>query len=123
MVVTQGHPWILLSKTKVSKSKMIRVLQNVIFNTTESTFKKFCMRVIAEDMSPEKLMVVTQAFRQIDTNSDGTLEVKEVAKALKRYTEEEGDESLAESVFEAIDRNASGSLNFAEFTAVSIGPA
>merc|ERR1719215_90053 len=114
------HPWIILSRTKVSKSKMIRVLQNVIFNTTESTFKKFCMRVIAEDMPPEKLAVVTQAFRAIDKNGDGTLEVSEIEAALRKYGEEEGS---ASEIFEAIDRDASGSLNFAEFTAVSIGPA
>lgn len=113
------HPWIVLSKTKVSKSKMIRVLQNVIFNTTETTFKKFCMRVIAEDMPPEKLAIVTSAFRAIDKNCDGSLEVKEIQQCLKKYGEEEGE---ATQIFEAIDRNASGSLNFAEFTAVSIGP-
>jgi len=114
------HPWIILSRTKVSKSKMIRVLQNVIFNTTETTFKKFCMRVIAEEMPPEKLAVVTQAFRAIDKNGDGSLEVSEIESALRRYGEEEGQ---AAEIFEAIDRDASGSLNFAEFTAVSIGPA
>merc|ERR1711972_230401 len=59
------HPWITLSKTKVSRSKMMRVLQNVLFNTTETTFKKFTMRVIAEDMAPEKLEVVTKLFRAI----------------------------------------------------------
>jgi len=113
------HPWISHCKEKVSKSKMVRVLQNVIFNTTESTFKKFCMRVIAEDMPPEKVEVVTKAFRLIDTNGDGNLEVNEIALALKKFGEEEG---LATEIFEAIDRDASGTLNFAEFTAVSIGP-
>merc|ERR1712232_97494 len=37
----------------------------------------------------------------------------------KKYGEEEG---AADEIFEAIDRDASGTLNFAEFTAVSIGP-
>jgi len=113
------HPWITLSKARVSKSKMMRVLQNVAFNTTENTFKKFAMRVIAEDMAPEKLMIVKKAFRSIDKNGDGMLNVEEIRQALKKYGEEEGQ---ADEIFEAIDRDSSGTLNFAEFTAVSIGP-
>mmetsp|Transcript_50362 Transcript_50362/g.113204 ORF Transcript_50362/g.113204 Transcript_50362/m.113204 type:complete len:576 (+) Transcript_50362:146-1873(+) len=113
------HPWIMLSKVRVSRSKMMRVLQNVIFNTTESTFKKFAMRVIAEEMPAEKLEIVTKAFRLIDKNGDGTLEVEEIRAVLRKYGEEEG---AADEIFEAIDRDASGTLNFAEFTAVSIGP-
>jgi len=113
------HPWIMLSKEKVSKSKMYRVLQNVMCHSSETTFKKFCLRVIAEDMSPEKMEVVVKAFRLIDKNGDGTLEVHEITAVLKKFGEEEG---LAGEIFEAIDRDASGTLNFAEFTAVSIGP-
>lgn len=112
------HPWIVLSKTRVSRSKMMRVLTNVIFNTGESTFKKFAMRVIAEEMSPEKLEVVINAFRMIDRNGDGTLTIEEIRSVLKKYGEEEG---AADEIFEAIDRDASGNLNFAEFTAVSLG--
>jgi len=113
------HPWIALSKASISRSKMMRVLNNVMWNTTESTFKKFTFRVIAEDMPAEKLAIVTQAFRYIDKDGDGNLDVEEIRKVLKRYGEEEAS---ADEIFEAIDRDASGSLNFAEFTAVSLGP-
>jgi len=85
----------------------------------ESTFKKFTMRVIAEDMPPEKLAIVTQAFRYIDKDGDGNLDVEEIRKVLKKYGDEEAS---ADEIFEAIDRDASGSLNLAEFTAVSLGP-
>eukprot|EP00928_Gymnodinium_smaydae_P025935 TRINITY_DN20516_c1_g1_i1.p1 TRINITY_DN20516_c1_g1~~TRINITY_DN20516_c1_g1_i1.p1 ORF type:complete len:553 (+),score=134.62 TRINITY_DN20516_c1_g1_i1:226-1884(+) len=112
------HPWLLLSRERVSRSKMIRVLQNVLANTNEMQFKKFALRVIAEGMNPETLDIVQKAFRTIDKNGDGNLEVKEIRQALKRYGEEEGE---ADAIFEAIDRDASGTLNFAEFTAVSIG--
>lgn len=114
------HPWIMLSRQRVSKSKMMRVLQNVLFNTQESTFKKFAMRVIAEDVNPEKIEIATKAFRYIDKNCDGTLEVKEVRGILKKYQQEEAS---ADEIFDAIDRDASGTLNFAEFCAMSIGPA
>merc|ERR1711957_454358 len=97
----------------------MRVLQNVLVNTTETTFKKFTMRVIAEDMPAEKVEVVTKLFRAIDKNGDGVLEVKEIKDVLRKYGEEEG---AADEIFEAIDRDASGTPNFAEFTAVSLGP-
>jgi len=113
------HPWIALSKVHISRSKMMRVLNNVMWNTMESTFKKFTMRVIAEDMPPEKLAIVTQAFRYIDKDGDGNLDVEEIRKVLKKYGEQEAS---ADEIFEAIDRDASGSLNLAEFTAVSLGP-
>jgi len=113
------HPWIALSKVHISRSKMMRVLNNVMWNTMETTFKKFTMRVIAEDMPPEKLAIVTHAFRYIDKDGDGNLDVEEIRQVLKKYGEEEAS---ADEIFEAIDRDASGTLNFAEFTAVSLGP-
>merc|ERR550514_962625 len=104
----------------MSRSKMMRVLQNVVYNTTESTFKKFAMRVIAEDMSQETLDIVEGAFRYIDKNGDGSLEVREIVDCLNKYIEEEGPNG--DEIFQAIDRDASGTISFAEFTAVSIGP-
>lgn len=111
--------WVSKGKENMSKSKMRRVLQNVIYNTGESTFKKFSMRVIAEEMQPDKLAIARKAFRAVDKNGDGTLDCLEIRDVLRKYGEEEGD---ADAIFEAIDRDASGTLNFAEFTAVSIGP-
>lgn len=113
------HSWVQLSKERVSRAKMMRVLQNVAFNTRESMFKKFALRVIAEDMSDEKLEIVQKAFRFIDRNCDGTLELEEIRSALKRYGEADSE---ADAIFNAIDRDASGTLNFAEFGAMSIGP-
>lgn len=116
-------PWLAVSREPVSKSKMLRVIKNVMQNCTESTFKKFALRVMAEDMSAEKLEVVERAFRFIDKNGDGTLEVVEIKAALRKYMKEEEEAiSAADDIFLAIDRDASGSLNFAEFVAVSIGP-
>eukprot|EP00747_Dinoflagellata_sp_TGD_P193338 gnl/TRDRNA2_/TRDRNA2_59368_c1_seq1.p1 gnl/TRDRNA2_/TRDRNA2_59368_c1~~gnl/TRDRNA2_/TRDRNA2_59368_c1_seq1.p1 ORF type:complete len:477 (+),score=91.02 gnl/TRDRNA2_/TRDRNA2_59368_c1_seq1:37-1467(+) len=113
------HPWIYTGKEHVSKSKMVRVLKNVMFNSTESTMKKFTMRVIAEDMDVPTIQIVESAFRAIDKNGDGILELKEIASFLRRYGEEA---ELGKEIFEAIDRDASGSLSLAEFTGVSIGP-
>merc|ERR1719197_1549856 len=103
----------------MSKSKMRRVLTNVIYNTTESLFKKFALRVMAEDMSPDKVEIVRKAFRAVDKNGDGNLDVSEIREVLRKHKQEEDE---ADAIFDAIDRDASGTLNFAEFTAVSIGP-
>lgn len=113
------HPWLMLSKEYISRTKMIRILQNVVYNTQESTFKKFALRVIAEDMAQEKIEIVQKAFQRIDRNNDGSLEVREISDVLRKYLEDDGQ--YTDEIFEAIDRDASGSLNFAEFSAVSIG--
>lgn len=119
-------PWLAVARgtsQTVSRSKIVRVLKNVMQNCTESTFKKFAMRVMAEEMSPEKQEVVEKAFRHIDKNGDGTLEVEEIRSALRKFLKQEHEAvDAADGIFEAIDRDASGSLNFAEFMAVSIGP-
>lgn len=114
------HPWCAVTKANMSKSKMMRVLSNVMLNTMESTFKKFVLRVIAEDMTPEQLEIVRTAFRLIDKNGDGSLDLKEVCAVLRKYNYGQ-EEILASEIFEAIDRDVSNNLSFAEFTAVSIG--
>lgn len=114
------HPWIAKDRERMSRSKMMRVLQNVIYNSAESTFKKFTMRVIAEEMGNDKFEIVQAAFRVCDKNGDGSLDLSEIRGVLGKYLENE--EGAANDIFDAIDRDASGTLNFAEFMAVSIGP-
>eukprot|EP00812_Abedinium_dasypus_P006755 NODE_1855_length_1047_cov_362.367944.p1 GENE.NODE_1855_length_1047_cov_362.367944~~NODE_1855_length_1047_cov_362.367944.p1 ORF type:complete len:301 (+),score=92.61 NODE_1855_length_1047_cov_362.367944:86-904(+) len=112
------HRWLLQNKDRISKSKLVRVLTNVVRNTAENTFKKFALRVIAEEMSVEKIDVCRSAFCFIDRNNDGNVDVEELRRALAAA----GHEDDAREVFDAIDVDMSGSLNLAEFVAASIGP-
>merc|ERR1719160_2171040 len=71
-------------------------------------------------MTAETLQIVESAFRFIDRNGDGNLELREIQATLKKFMNEE--DQVSDEIFKAIDRDASGTINFAEFTAVSIGP-
>lgn len=112
------HPWIIKDPERVSRSKMTRVMQNVVAFSNETTFKKFVMRVIAEDMPPEKVQIIQAAFCSIDKNGDGMLDCEEIRKAINKYL----DILLpVADVLNALDRDCSGSIGFPEFMAASLG--
>merc|ERR1719491_1949621 len=63
---------------------------------------------------------VETAFRCLDKNGDGILSVQEVVAGLKKHLGKGVDDGELEHLFQHVDRDASGTLNVAEFVSASM---
>merc|ERR1719436_1121648 len=100
------HPWVKVAKTTFPKRRMVQLLSNLKSNVEECEFKRFVLRVIAEQLPRDGKTAdtVEQAFRCLDKNGDGVLSVDEIIKGLKKHLNiAEGDRYL-ERLFAQIDR-------------------
>eukprot|EP00913_Durusdinium_trenchii_P022979 g21576.t1 len=83
------HPWIKVARTTFPRRRMVVMLNNLRLNVQESEFKRFVLRVIAEQLPRDSKteQAVEKAFRCLDRNGDGVLTVEEVVKGLKKHLE------------------------------------
>jgi len=116
------HPWVKVAKATFPKQRMKQLLQDMRNNVAECEFKRFVLRVIAEQLPSDGKHVTTveSAYRCLDRNGDGLLSVEEVIKGLKKNLNKRSDDRELEDLFAQIDRDGSGTLNVAEFVSASM---
>lgn len=78
--------------------------------------EKASIHVLASQMKPEELADLEQAFIEMDTNNDGTLNAEEFAEGMKRAGIPLAYEE-AIAIFEKIDTDGSGAMDYSEFVA------
>jgi calcium-dependent protein kinase len=116
------HPWVRVARATFPRKRMVQLLKNLQTNMDESEFKRFALRVIAEQLPTDSKTTETveQAFRCLDKNGDGVLSVEEVVKGLKKHLAMSSKEDELMRLFEQIDRDGSGTVNVYEFTSASM---
>jgi len=116
------HQWVKVARTKFPRRRMVQLLGNLRTNVEESEFKRFVLRVIAEQLPRDGKteQVIEQAFRCLDRNGDGVLTVEEVTKGLKKHLELDSKNRDLEWLFAQIDRDGSGTINVQEFMSASM---
>eukprot|EP00747_Dinoflagellata_sp_TGD_P167402 gnl/TRDRNA2_/TRDRNA2_191781_c0_seq1.p1 gnl/TRDRNA2_/TRDRNA2_191781_c0~~gnl/TRDRNA2_/TRDRNA2_191781_c0_seq1.p1 ORF type:complete len:580 (+),score=126.01 gnl/TRDRNA2_/TRDRNA2_191781_c0_seq1:144-1883(+) len=115
-----SHPWIKIAKATMPKQRMVKLLGNLRQNVAAGEFKRFVLRVIAQQLPKNQKQTATieEAFRCLDKNGDGVLTVDEVVRGLSKYPEMKADD--LEVIFQAIDRDNSGSVNIQELISATI---
>jgi len=118
------HPWVKVAKATFPRKRMTTLLQDMHFNVEACEFKRFVMRVVAEQLPTDgkSWLTVENAYRCLDRNGDGILSVEEVIKGLKKHLHKASDDRELEDLFAQIDRDGSGTLNVQEFVCASMPP-
>jgi len=115
------HPWVKVARTTFPRRRMVQLLNNLRVNVQESEFKRFVLRVVAEQVPRDSKteQAVEKAFRCLDRNGDGVLTVEEVVKGLKKNLDVKDEKDLA-ALFAQVDRDGSGTINVQEFLAAAM---
>ncbi|OLQ13067.1 Calcium-dependent protein kinase 24 [Symbiodinium microadriaticum] len=132
------HPWVKVARTTFPRRRMVQLLNNLRVNVQESEFKRFVLRVVAEQVprllvssfrnrvplmagqcdskafstACSVLLSLAKAFRCLDRNGDGVLTVEEVVKGLKKNLDVKDEKDLAALfAFSAFDKDRGGTIS------------
>eukprot|EP00931_Biecheleriopsis_adriatica_P063641 TRINITY_DN38581_c0_g1_i1.p1 TRINITY_DN38581_c0_g1~~TRINITY_DN38581_c0_g1_i1.p1 ORF type:complete len:584 (+),score=118.82 TRINITY_DN38581_c0_g1_i1:62-1813(+) len=118
------HQWVKVARTTFPRKRMVELLSNLRINVEESEFKRFVLRVIAEQLPRDGKteQVIEKAFRCLDKNMDGVLSVQEVIDGLKKHLNlnNKSKEKDLHWLFAQVDRDGSGTVNVQEFMSASM---
>ncbi|CAM8961699.1 hypothetical protein QQ045_004050 [Rhodiola kirilowii] len=113
------HPWLQNSKkapdVPLGETVKARLKQFSVMNK----LKKRALRVVAEHLSVEEVAGLKDAFRTMDVNSKGKINLEEFKNGLHKLGHHIADADV-QILMEAADLDGDGSLNYGEFVAVSV---
>lgn len=84
----------------------------------ESALKRVALNAIARDMTDDEIMSMREAFMRFDRNNDGVLTVAELVEGLA--TCPASDREKMAQIFESIDVDSSGEIDYTEFIAACL---
>lgn len=113
------HPWLQDAKSvpnvSLGESVKARLKQFSMMNK----LKKKALQVMAEHLSMEEVAGIKEAFKTMDINNRGQINLDELRSGLQKLGQPIPDSDL-QILMEAADLDGDGTLNYAEFVAVSI---
>uniref|UniRef100_A0A7N0UF81 non-specific serine/threonine protein kinase n=1 Tax=Kalanchoe fedtschenkoi TaxID=63787 RepID=A0A7N0UF81_KALFE len=113
------HPWLQNTKkapdVPLGETVKARLKQFSVMNK----LKKRALRVVAEHLSVEEVAGLKDAFRTMDVNNMGKINLEEFKNGLHKLGHHIADADV-QILMEAADLDGDGSLNYGEFVAVSV---
>ncbi|GFP98791.1 calcium-dependent protein kinase 8 [Phtheirospermum japonicum] len=113
------HPWLQNAKkapnVNLGETVKARLKQFSVMNK----LKKRALRVVAEHLSVEEVAGIKEAFDMMDTGKKGKVNVEEFKIGLHKLGHQIADPDI-QILMEAADVDGDGTLNYAEFLAVSV---
>lgn len=117
-----AHPWIEASaagRAQVNPEIVRGILTNMKKFSSSSQFFVVCASTVARNLDMRSLSDIHDVFTQLDTNRDGVLTLSEVKEGFVKMFGAEDSE--LEKMFEQLDLDSNGTLDYTEFCAAGIG--
>ncbi len=103
--------------------KIKKVLEQIMKFKPKKTLQKLCLAYLVRNFNDESVNDASNLYLQIDYNNDGSIDENEFVMHLKEIIEKTGekiDESYLKKVFENIDIDKSGTVEYSEFVAAGV---
>ncbi|KAL9261666.1 Calcium-dependent protein kinase 7-like protein [Drosera capensis] len=113
------HPWLVNAKKAPNVSLGETVKARLKQFSVMNKLKKKALRVIAEHLSVEEVAGIKEAFEMMDKGKKGKINLEELRVGLHKLGQEVADADL-QILMDAADVDGDGTLNYAEFVAVSV---
>lgn len=117
------HSWV---QTLARNSKNMNLHSEVVTNLSdfmnEASLKKMALNVVAREMSESDIEDLKKLFQDFDINGDGTLTFEEMKRGIDRCQDSHQKKTGVDflTLFEQIDTDGSGSVDYTEFLASSL---
>ncbi len=109
--------------TFISYDKIKNVLERIMKFKPTKILQKLVLAYLVRNLNHEKVDEASNLYCQIDYNNDGKVEEKEFITHLKELIEKTGenaDEKYLKTVFDNIDIDKSGTVEYSEFIAAAV---
>ncbi|XP_010673649.2 calcium-dependent protein kinase 8 [Beta vulgaris subsp. vulgaris] len=113
------HPWLQNIKKAPNVSLGETVKARLKQFSVMNKLKKKALKVIAEHLSTEEVAGIKEAFDGMDTGKAGKINLEQLRVGLQKLGHHIADADL-QILMEAADVSGDGTLNYAEFVAVSV---
>ena len=103
--------------------KIKKVLEQIMKFKPKKTLQKLCLAYLVRNFEHESVDEASNLYLQIDYNNDGKIEKNEFVKHLKEIIEKTGeiiDENYLKKIFDNIDIDKSGTVEYYEFVAAGV---
>lgn len=119
------HPWLtsVRSRSKtVDNDNSKDILANLKHFSGASTFERLCINAVARQLDHTQLTNIHETFRQMDTNGDGVLCIKEIRDGFEKILgKDNADVQELVNVFQKMDLDGSDTIDYTEFCAAGLG--
>jgi len=119
-----AHPWLVNRMTDPTHEaeNTVQILKNLRQFGTVSTFTRMCITAVAKQLDHKNLRDIHQVFRDMDTEGDGVLSLDEVSNGFKKiFGEDSVEYKQVGTMFESLDLDGSGNIDYTEFCAAGLG--
>ncbi|KAL6499619.1 Calcium-dependent protein kinase 8 [Orobanche gracilis] len=113
------HPWLQNAKKAPNVSLGETVKARLKQFSVMNKLKKRALRVVAEHLSVEEVAGIKEAFDMMDSGKKGKINFEEFKTGLHKLGHQIADTDI-QTLMEAADVDGDGTLNYAEFLAVSV---
>ena len=110
------HPWFSMTD-KVTKPLNVNFKLFRSFRSNEK-LKKIVLTILATQMNEIEINELKDLFISLDKDNDGVLTIKEIRNGLR--ASQFANTLDIEKVFNSVDTDKSGTINYSEFLAASI---
>ncbi|CAO2837691.1 unnamed protein product [Amaranthus hypochondriacus] len=109
-----NHPWMREDGEAPDKPIDIAVLTRMKQFRAMNKLKKVALRVIAENLSEEKIIGLKEMFKSIDTDNSGTITYEELKSGLPKLGTRLSEKEVKQ-LMEAADVDGNGTIDYMEF--------
>ncbi|KAK1311737.1 Calcium-dependent protein kinase 13 [Acorus calamus] len=113
------HPWLQNAKKAPNVPLGDVVKSRLKQFSMMNRFKRKALRVIADHLSTEEVEDIKETFKTLDTDNDGAVSHDDLKNGLKKLGSKLSEVEV-QTLIEAVDANAKGTLDYGEFVAVSL---
>ncbi|MCO5600236.1 hypothetical protein L7F22_054346 [Adiantum nelumboides] len=114
-----SHPWIKIDGEASDKPIDSAVLGRMKQFRAMNKLKKLALKVIAESLSEEEIMGLKQMFKNMDTDSSGTITFEELKIGLAKQGSKLAEHEVRQ-LMDAADVDGNGTIDYLEFITATV---
>ena len=118
-----NHPWFKIWKNLKSKENPQEFKSNLLrlrkFRSSQKLKQAVLAFIVSQSAAENENTSILDTFKTLDTDGDGILSKEDIKNGFKDFTDENTAQSEAERVFEILDFDKNGQINYTEFLAAA----